>query len=587
MKDQGTGTREQGTGLARWVAICGVLVGSVTSIAQAPAKTANPLDGAKVSFGSVEVVSQSTIDDPVLAAMLAELQRSKDKLQLPGQMKPYFIQYRVEDLEAWEARADYGAVSQEQDSHQRAVRVEVRVGDYTRDSSSGQGDGTVLLTTDDNNIDALRFSLWSATDTAYKHAVQQYTNKLAKLKGFEVPPAYDDFSHEKPVVSLAPPVHLEIDRAEWHKRIEQTSGLYLKDAELGSFANQVQYSIASISAQVLNRYIVNTEGSIIRDSRPIYRATAGVGTQAGDGMHLDRSYGSAGMSAAALDSAETINKKVAGLLLSLRDLSNAPVVSEEYHGPVLFSGDAACDLLESLFKPNVEADRPELGTTARTVGEYTSSYKQRVLPAFMNVVDDPSLKAWKGVALIGAYDVDDQAVPAQKVNVVTHGLLQNYLIGREPVKDFPQSNGHGRAPIAQAARSLAGVMVVSSAEPVPVADLNQNLLSAAKDAGLTNVYVAETLGPQMTPRLLYRVNVADGKRELVRGAVFDELDQRSLRSEITAAGDDAFVDNTMDNEHGEVPLTIISPSLLLGEIGVKRATDEQEKLPYYPPPLVR
>jgi len=525
-------------------------------------------------------------DDPVLKAMQMELARSQAKLQLPGQLKPYFIQYRVEDLDSYDARADFGAVSQEHANHQRAVRVEVRVGDYNRDSSTGRGDGTLVLTSPDNNIDALRFSLWNATDMAYKSAVQQYTNKLAKLKGFEVPPSYDDFSHEKPVIHIEPLAHMDYDREAWKKRIEHTSGLFLHDAELGSFADQIQYSISSVSAQVLNRYTINTEGSVVRESRPIYRVTAGVGTQADDGMHLDRSYGASALTASALDSAAVVDKKVGELLIALRDLSNAPVVSEQYYGPVFFTGDAASDIFTELFAPNVEADRPDLGTTARTQGEYTSSYKQRVLPNFLNVVDDPTLKTWQGKQLIGAYEVDDEAVPAQKLDVVAHGLLQNYDICREPVRDFPQSNGHGRAAIAAASRSLVGVLVVRSSAPQSKQAMQQKLISEAKDAGLDSYYVADTLGSQLAPRMLYRVNVADGKRELVRGAVFDELDQRSLRTEITAAGDDAYVDNFLDNEHGDVPVTIIAPSLLFQEIGVKRATEEQQKLPYYPPPSV-
>jgi TldD protein len=539
-----------------------------------------------IAASSMHAQSTSIPNDAVLKAMQAELARSQAKLQLPGQLKPYFIQYRVEDLDTYESRADFGAVSQESTNHQRAVRVEVRVGDYTRDSSTGRGDGTVLLTTPDENIDALRFSLWSATDTAYKSAVQQYTNKLAKLKGFEVPPNYDDFAREKPEVSIAPLAKLDLDRAAWKKRIEHTSGLFLHDADLGAFADQVQYSVSTVSAQVLNRYIVNTEGSVVRDSRPIYRFTVGVGTQAADGMHLDRSYGDTSTTAATLAAPDVADKKVAGILIALRDLSKAPMVSEQYIGPVLFSGDASTDIVTDLFKPNIEADRPDLGTMARTQGEYTSSYKQRVLPSFLNLVDDPTLKTWKGKPLIGSYDVDDEAVPSQKIDIATRGLLQNYDIDREPVRDFPVSNGHGRASIAAPERSLAGVLVLSSSAPLTKEQMQQKLMSEAKDAGLDTVYVAETLGPQLAPRMLYKVDVATGKRELVRGAVFDELDQRSLRTELAAAGDDDFIDNFMDNEHGEIPVTIIAPSLLFQEIAVKRATEEQQKLPYYPPPPV-
>jgi hypothetical protein len=102
----------------------------------------------------------------------------------------------------------------------------------------------------------------------------------------------------------------------------------------------------------------------------------------------------------------------------------------------------------------------------------------------------------------------------------------------------------------------------------------------AKDQG-RDVYAVETLGGELAPRLLYLVH-PDGTRQLVRGAVFDELDNRSLRSDILAAGDDLYVSNSL----GTVPSTTIAPSLLFDDIGVKRATEEQQKLPYYSPPAL-
>ena len=60
--------------------------------------------------------------------------------------------------------------------------------------------------------------------------------------------------------------------------------------------------------------------------------------------------------------------------------------------------------------------------------------------------------------------------------------------------------------------------------------MNKRLLALAKEQG-HDVYAVETLGGNFLPRLLYRVH-ADGTRELVRGATFDELDNRSIRSGI-------------------------------------------------------
>jgi hypothetical protein len=154
----------------------------------------------------------------------------------------------------------------------------------------------------------------------------------------------------------------------------------------------------------------------------------------------------------------------------------------------------------------------------------------------------------------------------------------NYLLGREPVKDFPASNGHGRAALGQAAHSKAGVVFVKSAEPLTDAAMQAKLLALAKQQG-RDVYAVETLGGELSPRLLYRVSPA-GKRTLVRGAVFDELDQRAIRSGMVAAGGKPYVAQTL----GPIPTSVIAPEVLFEDVGVKRANEEQQKLPYYPPP---
>lgn len=523
-------------------------------------------------------VAQTETDDPMLKAMQAELEREKAQLVLPGMQRPYFIEYRLDDFSSFEAVANYGALTREEEGHQRVVRVTVRVGDYAVDSSTGRGDGAVQLAPEDNDPAALRYALWTATDEAYKSALGAYSAKLAALQQFQSTRVEKDLSLEKPVIHIEPLRKLEIDRKEWEKRIIDASGLYAAAPEVRSFADQVQYSTANIRAMTLNRYLVNTEGTVLRYGLSGYNNAISVGGQAPDGMRLARDNGSVGVSAKELESWPSFRAKVIDDLKSLEALSKAPIVdAEDYHGPVLFSGDAASDVMNRLFVGNVEADRPELGTSARTRGVYTSSYKARVLPEFMSVVDNPLESKFQGRPLLGSYQVDDEGVLAQSVDIVSNGRLENYLIGREPIKDFPASNGHGRAAPGAPAHSRSGVMIFKSSHPVPVAELNKQLLAMAKEQK-RDVYSVETMGGE-APRLLYLVH-PDGSRQLVRGAIFDELDNRSLRSEIQAVGDDPYINDSL----GALPQTTIVPSLLFGDIGVKRATEEQQKLPYYPPP---
>lgn len=517
--------------------------------------------------------------DPLLTAMKAELEREQTLLLLPGLQRPYFIEYRMDDLTNYEAVANYGALTREEQAHQRIVRVTVRIGDYVADSSSSRGDGNVQLAPQDDDPAALRYALWTATDEAYKVALRAYAAKQANLKRFQTATAADDFAPAEPVTRVEPVVTLDIDRDEWKHRIVEASGLYSTDPAVKQDAANVEYSTASVRGIAVNRYLVNTEGTMLRRGYAGYSANVSVGGQAADGMRLGRDNGTTAAVAKDLESASAFHQRVIDDLKSFEALRNAPIVdADDYHGAVLFSGDAASDMLSKLFLPNVEADRPDAGTTARTQGAYTSSLRARVLPDFMNVKDNPLLKTFDGKTLMGAYDVDDEGVPAESIDVVLSGKLLNYVIGREPVRDFPESNGHGRAGLGQPAHSRSAVTVFKSSEPLSDVAMSARLLDLAKKQGM-DAYFVETLGGELVPRLLYRVH-ADGTRELVRGASFDELDLRSLRSDIVAAGDHAYLMNTL----APVPQTVIAPGLLFGDIAVKRATEEQQKLPYYGPP---
>ena len=517
--------------------------------------------------------------DPILKAMLTELDRSISQLQLKGFEKPFFIQYRISDVDNFETKAAFGATQDSGHSHGRIARVTVLVGDYKTDSSGFRGDGIVELAALDDDPIALRSALWSATDRAYKTALAAYAQKQAELKQVQTPPQADDFSREKPVISLEAPLALKLDEAVWTNRVAHASGLYRADASVKALEHDVQYCNASFRARATTTWLVNSEGTIVRKSATNYQESFAVGTQAPDGMKLDRSRAATGVTLKDLETEEAFNKSAIALIASLADLRKAPLVEEEYHGPVLLSSDASADTMRRLLGPGVIATRPHLGTEARTNGPFASSYHARVLPDFFDVVDDPSLKTFNGVGLIGAYDIDDEGVPAQSVNLVADGKLQNYLIGRAPVRDFPQSNGHARAGVSAPPRPAVAVLKVTAKQGLTDDELNRKLLDIAKDRGLSSVYFVETLGGPMVPRLLYRVS-PDGTRELVRGARLADLDQRAIRSSIEAAGKDLWVANYI----GDVPETVLAPALLLDDITIRRANEKNDKLPFYPPP---
>jgi TldD protein len=513
--------------------------------------------------------------DALLEALLTELDRSKAQLKIEQVQSPYYIEYRVNDVDDYDAEAAFGALRESQRVRLRILRVVVRVGDYKQDSYFGQGMGETNILPLDNDPIALRHQIWLTTDEAYKAAGQALAEKQAEMKRFSADPnPVDDFSKEPVVTALEPIVSLKIDQAAWNKTLEDMTNLYRQYPEIQSVSASARFS-------AINEYFVDSEGTVTRNGKTTFNLQLNSSAQAEDGMRLSRNpYWMVGR-AEELPSREKLLGDVKLALETVIALRKAPIVEEEYRGPVLFAPDAADDVIASLVGSNVIGRKPQPGRPNRTVGAFATSYKTRVLPSFLSIIDDPTLKDFQGHSLVGSYDVDNEGVKAKTVNVIENGMLNNYLLGRQPVRDFPASNGHGRAAPGSFPSPSLGVLLLKSADAQSPDDLKKKILQMVTEQGKPYAYRVDTLGPGNSPRLLYRV-FADGHEELVRGAVFSELDVRALRSNLIAVGNDPLV----SNRSGGVPTTIICPSLLFDELEVKRADTSKDKLPEYPaPPL--
>ena len=511
--------------------------------------------------------------DTLLDALLTELNRSKAQLKMDQVAAPYYIEYRVNDVDEYQAEAAFGAVRESQRVRYRVLRVVVRIGDYKQDSYYNQGMGeTNILPLDDDPI-ALRHQIWLATDEAYKAAGEAFTEKQAALKQFtaETNPV-DDFAKAPVVAAVEPTVTLQIDAAAWKKTLEDVTNLYRQYPDVQSVSAAARFS-------AVNEYLVNSEGTVTRSGKKTYNITFNSSAQAADGMRLTRNPFWMVAKAEELPTRDALLANARKTLDTLVALRQAPIVEEEYRGPVLFAPDAANDVIASLVGTNVLGRKPQLGKPNRTVGAFATSFKTRVLPNFLTVVDDPTLPDFQGKSLVGTYEVDDDGVKAQPVTLVDNGTLINYLVGRQPIRDFPVSNGHGRAGAGTYPAPNLGVLLLKSKEAQSPEELKKRVIQMITDQGKPYGYRVETLGPGNSPRLLYRV-YPDGHEELVRGAVFSELDVRALRSDLIAVGNDPLV----SNRTGGIATTVISPSLLFDELEVKRADTSKDKLPDYPPP---
>lgn len=513
--------------------------------------------------------------DPILRALHVELGRSKSQLKMDNVDAPFYIEYRVFDVDQFEANAAFGALRDQNRMRLRLLRAVVRLGDYKLDSFFNAGQGVSDILPLDNDDLAIRHAVWLATDQAYKRAGEAFSNKKAQLKQLNNDDPVDDFARAEPVVSVGPTSKLDVDTAKWTKMLESATAVYKNDP-------QIQSLNGSLNFTVLTEYLVNTEGTVTRHGSSHYQIVLGASEQAPDGMRLDRSPQFTASRIEELPTPDEFQKDAVSLVADMKALREAPIVDEEYRGPVLFSNDAATDMFFELIVPNILGRRPGPGRPARTLGAFASSWHARVLPDFISVVDDPTIDAFAGHGLGGSYKVDDEGVPAAPVTVVDKGMLANYLIGRVPIRDFPASNGHGRASGNGGTAPAPGNLFFRPAKTSTRAELKKQLMDECRDRGLKYGYFVDTLGPRLSPRMLYRVWTDDGHEELVRGAIFNELDVRALRSDLTAAGDDPLV----SNRTGVPFMTLVSPSVLFDELEVKRADNTKEKLPDYPAPAL-
>jgi len=533
---------------------------------------------AAMPFGAAAQQKQLPADaasDHILRALQAELTRSKAQLKMDNVGSPFYIEYRVFDVEQFEANAAFGAVRDQNRTRLRLLRAVVRLGDYKLDSFFNAGQGVSDILPLDNDELAIRHQVWLATDQAYKRAGEAFSNKKAQLKQLNIDDPVDDFAKSEPAVSIGPTAKLDVDPAKWTKMLESATAVYKNDPQIQSLTGSVNFT-------VLSQYFVNTEGTVTRNGSAHYQLVLSASEQAPDGMRLDRSPQYTSNHMEELPTPDEFQKDAIKLVADMKTLREAPLVDEEYRGPVLFSNDASTDMFFELVVPNILGRRPAPGRPARTVGAFASSWRARVLPDFISVVDDPTVDTFAGHGLGGSYKVDDEGVPAAPVTVVDKGMLANYLIGRVPIRDFPASNGHGRASGNGNTAPAPGNLFFRPAKTSTREELKKQLLDECRNRGLKYGYYVDTLGPRLAPRMLFRVWTSDGHEELVRGATFNELDIRALRSDLVAAGDDPLV----SNRTGLPFMTIVSPSVLFDELEVKRADNTKEKLPDYPAPAL-
>jgi TldD protein len=536
---------------------------------------------------------------PLPQLLKEELDYSMAGLVTKDGTKPYYLSYTVTDNRSITIQAGLGALFTNDEDRERILDVDVRVGDYTLDSThqirgraDDRGSGRILGATSslplENEPLAIKHALWRTTDRAFKSAVDRFQRVQTDLKTtVEDESTAHDFSKESPNVYSEPDAVLTLDREAWAQQVRTVSRLALKYPLIYS-------STVALVGTAENRSQVTSEGTRLKTGSTRWRLIVSASTKADDGMDLGQSFIFDSSTEAGLPSEDKVREKFQKVIDMVLALRTAPVV-EPFTGPAILLNRASAVFFHEIFGHRIEGHRQKDVEEGQT---FTKMIGQPVLPDFLSVVDDPTLAHFQDADLRGFYRYDDEGVRAGPVNLVENGVLKTFLLSRSPVTGFAQSNGHGRREPGRQVVSRQANLMVRSAKTVPFDQLRQMLVAECRKQNKPYGYLFEDItggftmtsrgGPQafkVLPVVVKRI-YADGRAdELVRGVdiVGTPL---SCFSKILSAGDDPAVFNgTCGAESGWVPVSAVSPSILVEQIEIEKRERSQERLPILPSPL--
>lgn len=540
-----------------------------------------PLDAQKPLTGA---------GDLLLSIMEKELHRGQAELSKQDPA-PYFTSYNVTDGESLVILSAQGGILNSAHTRRRAADVSMRIGDSTLDNTHGQERNSGITSgqlPQRDDPDAIARVLWKLTYEQYRKARQAYSNVKTKTavraKDDDDSP---DFSQEKPSTYMektsSPPFP---EQKAWEELARRYSDSFRQFP-------QVEESMVYLTAARSHSYLVSTEGTKIVTADAIFRVMIQAETRADDGMQLVRvetfQFSDPKKVPSEVEVAASV-KKMANDLSALR----AAPLAEPYSGPALLSGRASAVFFHEVLGHRVEGQRQRGRDEGQT---FTKKVNEKIMPEFLSVTDDPTLHTLAGTELSGFYRFDDEGTPASRVEVVKDGVLKNFLMGRLPVKNFSNSNGHGRAQEGRMPVGRQGNLIVTSSKTIPDAQLRSRFLEEIKKQGKPyGLYFEDIQGGftltsrdlpqafQVLPVMVWRVYTDGRPDELVRGVDIVGTPLTVL-TQIAATGDTTSVFNGICGaESGSVPVSAAAPAMLFSDMEVQKRKYGDTRPPILPPP---
>ncbi len=542
-----------------------------------------------VAGGPATSRAQAPAGETLLGALRVELRRNFEALKEKGDPAPYYISYLAVEEQSESLSASLGALTGEGRTHRRVLDCTVRVGSPEFDNYRVIGGDRARVTAsgglplEDDPL-AIRSIAWRETDRAWRGAAQRYIQLRARKQLQRKDEELGEFTAEEPVQSWKEASQARFPGPEWAARLKRLS-LIMGDRQA------VIASSVGLTYRHEVRSFLDTDGAEVRHGRGFARLTIVARGKATDGQDLLTTESFEAEDPAKLPDDKTLAAAVEKAAQSLAaQLTVQPV--DPFVGPAILSGRAAGVFFHEIFGHRVEGHRQRDEREGQT---FTNSVGQPVLPEFLSVVFDPTRRTMAGTDLLGSYEFDDEGVRARPVTVVDKGTLREFLMARMPLPGFSRSNGHGRKQPGLAVVPRQSNLIVESAKRVSERELREMLIAEVRrqdkpyglyfeqvTGGFTTTQRGGLQAFTVIPLVVYRV-FADGRPdELVRGVDIVGTPLASF-SKILATGDrDEVFNGYCGAESGSIPVSAVSPAILVSEIEVQRKPAPSDR-----PPLLR